>query len=66
MKQRFSKEYLDYIQFTRESEWDWEFIHTYLKITEGKVQFYYDEYSQEEFDEKLSSDENFIKRWGHS
>ena len=61
---RFTAEYLDYIQFTRDTQWDWHFIHTWLKQTEDKVQYYYDTFTQEEFNEKLKTDENFIERWG--
>lgn len=61
---RFTPEYLDYIQFTRDTQWDWYFIHTWLKQTEDHVQYYYDTYTQDEFNEKLKTDENFIKKWG--
>ena len=63
-KPRFTKEYLDYIQFTRDTQWDWDFIHTWLKQTEDHVQYYYDTYTQNEFNEKLKTDENFIKKFG--
>jgi hypothetical protein len=63
-KPRFTKEYLDYIQFTRDTQWDWHFIHTWLKQTEDHVQYYYDTYTQDEFNEKLKTDENFIKKFG--
>ncbi len=63
-KPRFTKEYLDYIQFTRDTQWDWDFIHTWLKQTEDHVQYYYDTYTQDEFNEKLKTDENFIKKFG--
>lgn len=62
-KPKFTKEYLDYIQFTRETQWDWHFIHTWLKQTEDHVQYYYDTYTQDEFNEKLKTDENFIKKF---
>lgn len=63
-KPRFTKEYLDYIQFTRDTQWDWDFIHTWLKQTEDHVQYYYDTYTQNEFNKKLKTDENFIKKFG--
>ena len=63
-KPKFTKEYLDYIQFTRETQWDWDFIHTWLKQTEDHVQYYYDTYTQNEFNKKLKTDENFIKKFG--
>lgn len=62
-KPKFTKEYLDYIQFTRDTQWDWDFIHTWLKQTEDHVQYYYDTYTQNEFNEKLKTDENFIKKF---
>jgi hypothetical protein len=63
-KNKVEELYLKYLNYCRNNQWDWEMITNHLKKTEDKVQNYYNEFNQEEFEAKLKESEIFRKRWG--